>query len=387
MQSVIKRLGWGSVLSCAAISTSLNAEDKSIVYQAREVLPRIENPDGEAVYITDDLELLENEVLEFDEPAKLHVKDLKLEKGSSLKNEGNDLEIFSETDLDSNRGAIQSSAEYRIEGGADGEDADDGQKAEDALRGGHGGHGGDAPDGVDGGHGSTISIVTPEIKGDLILVSRGGDGGRGGRGGNGGNGGVGFSGADARVLYNFKGLDNYSTDMLIQIGAMIGVPVVGQVLAILQIFNGLQIGDGFDGYDGGRGGNAGHGGNGGNGGDAGDIKVIFGVKDPKARFFGSARGGLGGVGGPAGIPGKGGPGGLGGKAGGLWSRDGEPGKPGASGDVAFAGEAGRPGKAGRVQILQTGDPDWVRCFVRYEVMVDRGMDPVLALDFLERCSK
>jgi hypothetical protein len=381
----INSLQGALILAMGIASPYTRADNSPVVYDAREVLVRSENMQGQGVYSIDTLDLLPGEVIEFDEPAKLHVKELKLGQNAGLHNRGYPLDVLVEDKASSDKGQFQTQAFIQIEAGADGESGEDGEKAQDGLRGSSGGHGADAADGADGGHGNSISIITPHLAGDVILVTRGGDGGRGGRGGNGGNGGVGFSGADARVLYNFRGLDNYSIDMLLEIGALIGVPVVGQVFAILQIFNGLQIGDGFDGYNGGHGGDAGKGGHGGNGGDAGNIRVIFGSRDPNTRFLGNARGGLGGVGGPAGISGMGGPGGLGGKAGGLWSRDGKPGEAGERGAVAMAGEAGLVGKAGRVQIHQTGDPSYIRCFVVYERLIDVGTDPSVALDFLLRC--
>lgn len=363
-------------------SSLLEAQSK--VYQAEEIFPRV-MVDDHAVYMLESVELYENETVVFSEPSRVFVQDLKFHPNAGFFIDGSEIDLMVSGKLESEGGGIQARSSIRSEAGADGDVGVDGEKAQDGLRGSAGSHGSNATDGGHGGHGSSIRITNPHLSGDLILITRGGDGGHGGRGGSGGKGGVGFSGEDARILYEFRGLDSYPLDMLVDIGMMIGVPVVGQVLAIMKIFNGLRIGDGFDGYDGGAGGNAGNGGSGGDGGDAGDIFVMIGKRDPQTEIRVNARGGLGGVGGPAGVPGVGGPGGEGGRAGGLWSKNGKPGKAGATGEPGLRGERGMPGQAGRVALHETGSPKFVECYISFERMRDLGVDDSVAVDFFLRC--
>lgn len=370
--------GWMLGSACWAIQ----AQE---VFDARDLLERKE-VDGDVIYIGDSLKLDANDRLVFDEPARVYLDDLKMEPLSVIDSQGNDLELLIGGQFDTDKGMFDVSPDiFQDTSGANGQDGEDGSKAADGLKGSAGAHGSDASDATDGVDGASISVIVPKVLGDVILISRGGDGGRGGRGGNGGNGGQGLSGMDARVLYNFKGMSGLPIDTLIGIGTSIGVPVVGQVLAILSLFNGLTIGDGFDGFDGGAGGNAGKGGNGGNGGNAGEIELIYASKIQGARIYVDARGGRGGAGGPAGVPGVGGPGGVGGKAGDIWARDGKPGNAGATGAVAQAGSPGAAGKSGKVRVVETGDESWLKCYVRYRQLIDLGMDRSDALQILRSC--
>lgn len=354
--------------------------------KAKDLFYRVES-EGQAVYFADRIDLDENEVLEFDEPARVYVKDLDLKKNSMIDSQGYPLEVLIEDSIKADRSGL-SVAPYEIDSsGQDGADGEDGQKALDALKGAAGAHGSDASHGSHGSDAADIFLLTPHLSGDLILIARGGRGGRGGNGGSGGNGGVGLSGMDARILFDFKGLDNLPIDSLLALGAQLGIPVVGQVFAVLSFFNGLQIGDGFDGFDGGAGGNAGRGGDGGNGGNGGKIELFFAHKEKEARIFVSTRAGSGGAGGRAGVPGVGGPGGAGGKAGDIWARDGLPGDAGEMGRAASSGKAGEPGKPGSIRAIETGDEVWLKCYVRYRQLIDLGMDPEAAAEILARCSE
>jgi hypothetical protein len=240
--------------------------------------------------------------------------------------------------------------------------------------------------GGDGGDGASISIITPVLRGNVTLITKGGNGGRGGNGGDGGNGGAGLSGMDARTLYNFRGLSNLPIDSLLSLGSAIGIPYVGQVLAVLMIFNGLRIGDGFDGFNGGNGGKGGDAGKGGNGGNGGDVELIFGQQVDGSKILVNTRGGRGGAAGRAGIGGIGGPGGAGGQRGDLWSREGKPGKSGIVGSMGLTAQAGTPGKSGKVKAIETGDPEWVKCYVRYRQALDLGEDREFARELLRACS-
>jgi len=357
---------------------TINARD---VFDRREV-------NGEVVYIGDQFKLDRNDRLIFDEPARVYLNKLEMDPLSIIDTEGNDLELLIDGQFDSDKGIFDVSPDImQNTSGSDGQEGSNGEKAADGLKGSGGSHGSDATAGSDGADGAEITLIVPKLEGDIILISRGGHGGRGGKGGSGGNGGVGFSGMDARVLFNFKGMSGLPIDTLIGIGTSIGIPVVGQVLAILQIFNGLKIGDGFDGFEGGTGGSAGKGGAGGVGGHAGNVELIYASKVKAAKIFVDTKGGRGGAGGAAGVPGTGGSGGVGGAAGDVWARDGKPGKAGAIGNVAESGRSGLAGKSGKVKVVETGDESWLRCYVRYRQVIDLGMDRSDALEVLRSCSR
>ena|GEM_PF-4291611 len=344
---------------------------------------------GQAVYFADQLNLPANQRVVFDEPAKVYVNALNMDQFSSLDTQGNNMDLYVQDSSGSNLGIINVSGEMCNPvcdtSGQDGQNGVDGKKALDGLKGTDGASGSDASDASNGADGGQIFIVTPHLNGNLVLITKGGNGGHGGNGGDGGHGGDGLSGMDARVLYNFQGLNNLPVDALLQIGAEIGVPVVGQVLAIMQIFNGVTIGDGFDGFDGGNGGDAGRGGNGGNGGKGGDIDLLFGTMDPNAGIYTATNGGAGGAGGSAGVPGVGGSGGAGGKAGDIWARDGKPGNPGKVGAKALAGLPGQAGQSGNIHIMKTGDDKWVGCYIEYQRDLDIQMGHSLADRLLEIC--
>lgn len=362
------------------ITEALSAQ--SLRY-AKNVLDRREI-DGEVIYIGESLKLNKNEKLIFEEPARVYLKDLELEEFSEINSQGNPLEFLVE-DFKSNLGVVNVSPLIQETSGADGQDGEHGSKGLNGLKGTAGAHGVDGSDGSDGGDAAPISIITPYLRGDVVLIAKGGNGGRGGNGGDGGNGGAGLSGQDARVLYRFRGMDHLPIEALIKIGAAIGVPVVGEVLVILQLFNGLTIGDGFDGFDGGDGGNAGRGGNGGNGGNGGSIELVYAARLADGKIYVNTRGGAGGAGGRSGAPGIGGPGGAGGKAGDIWGRDGYPGKPGALGLSAPAGVAGRPGKSGSIRVIETGDAQWLKCYIQYRQVLDLSGDSQLASFILRSC--
>lgn len=365
------------------ISTDLSAQN---IREVDQIFERHENAEG-VVYLADQLELKENEKVIFEEDAKVYLKNLKMDRYSALDAQGNDLKIYVEESIESDRGILNVSADSQIldTSGLDGPDGADGKKALDGLRGTHGAHGSDASDGADGVSANSISLITPKLRGDVILLARGGNGGAGGAGGDGGFGGQGLGAADARVLYRFRGMENLGITTLLEIGSAIGVPVVGQVLAVLSLFNGITIGDGFDGFDGGNGGNAGRGGDGGDGGDGGHVELIYAERTDSSRIFVNTRGGVGGAGGAAGLPGRGGRGGEGGKAGDLWGRDGMPGNPGAIGARAGAGQPGAAGKPGKVEVIETGDVEWLRCYIRYRQTLDLTNDQDLAREILGQC--
>ncbi len=219
----------------------------------------------------------------------------------------------------------------------------------------------------------------------MFIDTSGGDGGKGGQGGDGGNGGVGFSGEDARTLYHFRGLDNYTPEILMQISALIGVPELGAVLVIMQIFNGLKIGNGFNGYDGGKGGSGGSGGHGGNGGKAGDIDLVYGKQIDGKKIVIVSKAGAAGAAGVGGRSGIGGQGGAGGKRGDFWSKEGKPGKSGAPGSAGAAGNPGKPGAASTVRWLKNDNPARLSCLLDYQLFRDQG-DP-LADEILQSCKK
>jgi hypothetical protein len=366
-----------SFISFAAVAQSKKAKD---------VLYRIE-ADGQAVYFGESLKLAEYESLEFDEAARLYVGDLELDRHAFIDSQGFPLEVLIENSLKTDRAGFSVAPTEIDASGEDGASGESGQKALDALKGAAGAHGSDGSHGSAGSNASDIFLLTPYLSGDVVLVARGGRGGQGGNGGSGGSGGAGLSGVDARVLFNFKGLSNLPIDSLLSLGAQLGIPVVGQVAAILSFFNGLKIGDGFDGFDGGAGGNAGLGGDGGNGGNGGNIELYFARRDKNARILVNTRAGAGGSGGRAGVPGVGGAGGAGGKAGDIWARDGLPGQAGAMGLAASAGNPGKPGKAGSIRAIETGDEVWLRCYVRYRQLIDLGMDSKAAAEILFKCSQ
>jgi hypothetical protein len=371
-------------VSALAQLTAVHADD---VVRATDIMDRRVR-DGKAVYFADEINIPANQTMVIDEPATIYTHSLKLEKNAVIDSTGHKLEMRVEDLVDSDSGILDVSYEVNQDAsGQDGPSGVDGSKAADALKGGTGASGSNATSGVDGGDGASISIITPYLKGNVILVTRGGDGGRGGNGGDGGRGGKGFSGMDARILYHFKGMDGLPIDTLLGIGTMIGIPYVGQVLAILSIFNGIKIGDGFDGFDGGRGGHGGNAGNGGNGGSGGPIELVYGKQIEGTKIFVNTRGGKGAAGGRAGLGGVGGEGGEGGQHGDIWARDGKPGKTGLPGDRGLDGLTGRPGKAGAIKVTETSDPQWLTCYVRYKQLLDLGEDREFARDQLMLCSR
>lgn len=352
-----------------------------------DIFERHENAAGEVIFVGDNLRLKENDKLLIEEDARIYLDRIDLDEGSKIDASGQDLELYVEEEVSGDLGVFDISADLDIDtSGNNGENGDDGVKALDGLKGSSGAHGSDATDGTNGADADQILVITPRIKGDVILMARGGDGGRGGLGGDGGRGGAGLSGEDARVLFRFDALNNTGVDGLLDLGATIGIPYVGQVLAVLKIFNGITIGDGFDGYDGGDGGDAGHGGHGGDGGKGGKIELIFASKDEGSRIYVSTRGGRGGPGGAAGAPGVAGPGGKGGEAGDIWARDGRSGDPGQTGAKAESGSAGQSGQSGSVKVIETGDEEWLKCYIRYRQSIDLGVPSDLAYDILRHCA-
>lgn len=378
-----------ATISFLALSTSSVFSQDIDVKFATDIFGRKDSQDDQvdAIYWADQVKLDKNQKLIFKESARVYVKDLELEDLAVIESEGNDLEIYVENEMDLERGVFQISpdADVRNTSGQDGQNGEHGEKALDGLKGTAGSHGADGSDGSDGADAKSITIITPVIRGDLILLARGGSGGRGGNGGHGGKGGAGLSGQDARVLYNFRGMSGLSTDTLLGIGSAIGVPYVGQVLAVMSLFNGLTIGDGFDGFDGGAGGDAGSAGNGGNGGNGGDIKVIYGVREGPGRTLYSTRGGVGGAGGSAGVAGVGGTGGAGGQAGDIWGRDGNPGRPGELGQRGHSGLPGQSGDSGSIYVAESGDQKWLGCYVRYKTILDVMEDREFAKQALQSC--
>ncbi|MBN8555708.1 MAG: collagen-like protein [Deltaproteobacteria bacterium] len=375
------------LIGALSISTAFAQTESSElkVHKATDVLVRSENK-GRAVYFGDDLNLAANETLVFDEPATVYLNSLKMDSASSINTNGNKMDLLVRDQVDSDNGVIDVSFNKTIDvSGQDGPVGEDGAKAADALKGGAAASGTNATSGGAGGDGQKISILTPYLRGNIILITKGGDGGRGGNGGDGGVGGKGFSGMDARVLYHFRGMDGLPIDSLLSIGAMIGIPYVGQVLAILSIFNGIKIGDGFDGFDGGRGGNGGNGGFGGNGGNAGDISLVYGRQVDGTKIYINTRGGKAGAAGRAGLGGVGGMGGEGGQAGDIFARDGKPGKSGEAGVRGVEGRPGNPGKAGKVSVVETDDPKWVGCYVQYKELLEMGEDVSFAREMLRAC--
>jgi hypothetical protein len=365
----------------------LFADEKKVI-PAREALYRKESSNSSLpVYFMDELKLKSSETLVFDEPARVYTNKLNLQKNSIIDTLGHDVELFVVDEVVTDGSVVDSSCEsICVVAGADGDAGFSGTKGFDGLKGGAGTAGSPGSDGVHGGDGGSITIMAPEIQGDIVLVTRGGDGGRGGHGGSGGHGGAGFSGMDARTLYHFRGLDNLPAESLVEIGSLIGVPSVGAVLVILKLFNGLRIGDGFDGFDGGRGGNGGDAGRGGDGGQGGSIDLIFGRQMNSGKIFVNARGGAGGVAGVPGLGGVGGVGGAGGERGDLWSREGKPGLSGEAGNLGSRAVAGQPGLPGKVRLVKTGDPEWISCLIRAQEIMDRFNDSQLARDVLMRCS-
>lgn len=376
---------WGGIILTALCAFSLSAHEVN-EQRAIERLERRE-VDGRAVYFADDIELEQKESLIFEEDATVYARKLKLNNGSKVDSLGHDLKFMVVDEVDADGGQFDTSFEvYQDTSGQDGDIGENGIKALDALKGAPGVAGTDGLGGGDGGDGADISILSPVIRGNITLITRGGNGGRGGHGGNGGRGGDGFSGMDARTLYYFRGLENIPMDTLIGLGTSLGVPYVGQVLLILQIFNGIRIGDGFDGFDGGKGGEGGHGGRGGNGGHGGNIELIFGSQVQGSKIYVSTRGGKGGAAGLGGLGGVGGVGGAGGQRGDIWAREGAPGKSGAAGIAGMAGSPGVPGKSGTIKAVETGDPEWVSCYVRYRLAIDSGVPKDLASEILKSCS-
>ncbi len=341
---------------------------------------------NKAIYFADDVTIKENQEVVFDEPATVFVDSLDLQKNSRIDTNGNKLDLLVQDELDSVGATIDVSEANYDTSGADGVDGVTGNKAADALKGGAGAAGAHASHGSHGADANGITVISPIIKGDIILLARGGNGGNGGSGGEGGKGGEGFSGMDARTLYYFRGLDNLPIPTLIELGAMIGVPYVGQVLAILSIFNGIRIGDGFDGFDGGAGGAGGNAGNGGNGGQGGNIELIFGSQLDGNKILVSTRGGRGGVAGRPGTGGVGGAGGVGGQRGDIWAREGRPGHSGTPGAMGAQGTVGTSGKSGKVKATQTGDPHWVKCYVEYRELIDLNDDRELAREMFRMCT-
>lgn len=357
---------------------------------ASDVLDRVPAQDGDsvdAIYWGDSLNLNEGEKIIFNEPARVYVDDLNMGAQSWVDSQGNPIEFFVKDGVDSAGGLINVTPDGRNydTSGQDGQDGVDGEKAMDGLKGSSGAHGSDGTNATNGVSANDILIMAAELKGDIYLLARGGAGGRGGNGGDGGRGGAGLSGQDARVLYNFKGIDGLPIDTLLGIGTSIGVPYVGQVLAILSLFNGLTIGDGFDGFDGGAGGDAGHGGNGGNGGDGGNINVVIAKRDPSAKLYVNTQGGRAGVGGRSGVPGAGGQGGLGGQAGDIWGRDGNPGNPGATGAKGVSGTSGTSGRSGKISWIETPDQKWFQCYLSYRQIIDTSGDYSFAKEVLKAC--
>lgn len=354
--------------------------------QATDVMDR-QVRDGKAIYMADDLSLSADQTLIINEPATIYVNTLDMKKNSMINSTGHKLDMRVLDQVSSDQGIINVSYELNQDtSGQDGPNGVDGMKAADALKGGVGADGSNASSGVSGGDGAPISIITPFLNGNVVLVTRGGDGGRGGNGGDGGRGGKGFSGMDARVLYHFKGIEGLPIETLLGLGTSIGVPYVGQVLAIMSLFNGITIGDGFDGFDGGRGGRGGNAGNGGRGGNGGAIELIYGKQVDGTKIFVNTRGGKGGVAGRAGLGGVGGEGGEGGTHGDIWARDGRPGKSGLPGDRGVDGFSGMPGKSGAVRVVETADPHWLSCYIRYKQLIDMGEDRDFARQQLNWCA-
>lgn len=390
------RVEWGRgaliVLSAASLLIihmgSLKAQSQETrILTPDDIFERHQNASGEVFFIGENLRLKQNDKLLIEEDARIYLDRVELDEGSKIDATGRDLELFVRDEFKGDLGVLDISSDLRIDtSGLPGESGEDGVKALDGLRGSAGAHGSDGSDGADGSHADKILVITPQLKGDVILLARGGNGGSGGHGGSGGRGGAGLSGEDARVLFRFQALGNTGVEDLLGLGSLIGIPYVGQVLAVLKIFNGIKIGDGFDGYDGGDGGDAGRGGHGGSGGNGGRIELIFAHKDPQSRIYVSTVGGRAGAGGVAGAPGVGGPGGLGGKAGDIWARDGRAGKPGAVGARAESGRPGRPGQSGSVRVVETGDAEWLKCYVRYRQAIDLGVPSDLANDILRNCA-
>lgn len=342
---------------------------------------------NKAVYFADEVTLQPHQELVFDEPATVFVDSLDLQKNSRIDTNGNKLELFIEEEFDADQATIDVSEDANYDtSGADGDHGVDGSKAADALKGGAGAAGAHASHGVHGGDAEPITVISPIIRGNIILLARGGNGGSGGNGGEGGKGGEGFSGMDARTLYYFRGMENLGIDQLLNIGTMIGVPYVGQVLAILSIFNGIRIGDGFDGFDGGAGGAGGNAGNGGNGGHGGAIELIFGKQVDGTKILVSTRGGKGGAAGRPGTGGVGGAGGVGGQRGDIWSREGKPGNSGAPGAMGLAGLSGTSGRSGKIKAIQTDDPHWVKCYVQYREILDLDDDREFAREMFRMCT-
>jgi len=368
----------------AAGQQSLSSSDSQL---ASTVMPK-KTVNGGAVYFADSLDVPKGTTLEFTEPSTVIAGKVNLHPGSQLFTHGNSLQIVALEQFCADQSSINVAQSTTIltPKGSDGPKGPDGHKAMDALKGATGGPGTDAGDGVAGGDGQAVQIIAPVICGNLSIVTTGGTGGDGGNAGNGGSGGKGFSGSDARTLYYFRNLDNIPMDTLLKLGISIGVPYVGEVLAILSIFNGMKIGDGFDGFNGGSGGKGGKGGNGGHGGSGGAVHIMFGVQVAGTSMMAYTQGGAGGAAGAGGLGGAAGEGGDGGHRGDLWSRDGKPGKPGKPGESGAPGQPGAPGKTGEVYWDDTGDPHWVYCFGKYQELIKSGEDRDFARQFLLACN-
>lgn len=376
-----------SVLIGLLISFVVFAEPSTDVIVARDRLETYSGKSG-AVFVADEIHLQANQTLRFNEPATLYVKKLSLENTSKIEDPGHRLNVMVMKELQSDEGSLDISFDnLQNTSGADGQNGMDGLKAMDALKGGSGVAGSNGTSGTNGGDGRSITIIAPYLRGNVRLITRGGHGGNGGSGGSGGSGGAGLGGSDARTLYYFKYLDTQSPTQLLQLGGLIGIPYLGQVLAVLAIFNGVKIGDGFDGYNGGNGGLGGDGGSGGNGGNGGDIRLVFGQQVLGSKILSETQGGRGGLGGRAGHGGIGGPGGEGGHRGDIWAREGRPGASGLAGSNGADGRPGLPGKSGNIRISETNDPAWVSCYVKYRELMDIGEDPSFAQEALRTCPR
>jgi hypothetical protein len=173
----------------------------------------------------------------------------------------------------------------------------------------------DADPGSSGGDGARVRFFVKEIRGHVILESRGGRGGDGRDGRHGQQGMDGEAGRDARTL----------------IGGWIylGDGEAGRA--------GYPGEDGEDGESGGQGGNGGR------------VSLYFSERNPDSKILIDVAGGDAGMGGRAGLGGlggNGGPGGEGIKPGpqGPMGRRGQSGKPGVP------GQPGRPGTSGIYQV-------------------------------------
>lgn len=189
-------------------------------------------------------------------------------------------------------------ARIRIQKSSSGADGSGGELALDGGR------------GADGASGERTRVFIEDLKGHLVIESRGGDGGRGHPGRHGRQGLDGKDGRDARTL--FLGL--------------------------------IYLGNGEDGRPGENGEDGGDGGDGGRGGDGGIVEVFFVKRTSSSQVVVDVDGGDGGEGGNAGLGGLGGNGGKGG-AGIKAGRQGPMGKSGRAGNPGRPGIPGLPGKS------------------------------------------